>query len=77
MRIPQDLSVIGFDNIAFSEAFLPSLTTISQPRVDIGERAMSVLLDVMKGKPRPGAPNILPTELIVRESTAAPNPDHN
>ena len=77
LRIPQDLSVIGFDNIAFSEAFLPSLTTISQPRVDIGERAMSVLLDVMKGKPRPGAPNILPTELIVRESTAAPNPDHN
>ncbi|MEM5493011.1 LacI family DNA-binding transcriptional regulator [Hoeflea sp. AS16] len=77
LKTPQDLSVIGFDNIAFSEAFLPSLTTISQPRLDIGERAMSVLLDVMNGKAAPGDPTILPTELIVRESTAVPNPDHN
>ncbi|MGJ8573290.1 MAG: LacI family DNA-binding transcriptional regulator [Hoeflea sp.] len=77
LSVPRDLSVIGFDNIAFSEAFLPSLTTISQPRLDIGERAMSVLLDVINGKAVSGDPTVLPTELIVRESTAVPNPDHN
>jgi LacI family repressor for deo operon, udp, cdd, tsx, nupC, and nupG len=74
LSVPQDLSVIGFDNIAFSEAFLPSLTTISQPRLDIGERAMSVLLDVMNGKPTSAEPTILPTRLLIRETTAAPNP---
>ena len=72
LSVPADLSVIGFDNIAFSEAFLPSLTTISQPRLDIGERAMSVLLDLMNGKAPPADPTILPTQLLVRETTAAP-----
>lgn len=74
LNVPGDLSVIGFDNIAFSEAFLPSLTTISQPRLDIGERAMSVLLDVMNGKATPGDLTILPTQLVIRETTAALNP---
>ena len=64
----------AFDNIAFSEAFLPSLTTISQPRLDIGERAMSVLLDLMADKALPADPTVLPTQLLVRETTAAPNP---
>ncbi|OCW59572.1 LacI family DNA-binding transcriptional regulator [Hoeflea olei] len=72
LNVPADLSVVGFDNIAFSEAFLPSLTTISQPRLDIGERAMSVLLDLMNGKSLPADPTILPTQLLVRETTAAP-----
>jgi len=74
LNVPAELSVIGFDNIAFSEAFLPSLTTISQPRLDIGERAMSVLLDLMADKALPADPTVLPTQLLVRETTAAPNP---
>ena len=72
LNVPRDLSVIGFDNIAFSEAFLPSLTTISQPRLDIGERAMSVLLDLLNDRAPPADPTILPTHLVVRETTAAP-----
>ena len=39
---------------------------------DIGERAMSVLLDLMNGKAPPADPTILPTQLLVRETTAAP-----
>lgn len=68
LDVPGDLSVIGFDNIGFSEYCEPELTTISQPRNDIGQQAMKNLLDIIGGKqvaPR----QILSTQLIVREST--------
>jgi LacI family repressor for deo operon, udp, cdd, tsx, nupC, and nupG len=72
LSVPADLSVIGFDDIYLSEAFQPALTTISQPRADVGRAAMTVLLDILAGKGAPAAPIVLPTTLQIRSSTAAP-----
>ncbi|MGH1358341.1 MAG: LacI family DNA-binding transcriptional regulator [Burkholderiaceae bacterium] len=76
LDVPADVSVVGFDDILMSEAFFPPLTTVYQPRVEIGMQAMSVLLNRMIGprKQRQAGqtPTIIPTQLMVRGSTAAP-----
>lgn len=74
LSVPGDLSVVGFDDIYLSEAFQPPLTTISQPRADVGRAAMTVLLDILDGKGAPSTPLVLPTTLQIRGSTAAPRP---
>ncbi len=71
-NVPADVSVVGFDDLFLSEAFYPPLTTVSQPRREIGARAMSVLLDMLAGKPAPEGPVVMPTELKVRGTTAPP-----
>lgn len=71
-KVPEDVSVVGFDDLFLSEAFHPSLTTISQPRVEIGERAMSVLLDVMSGRRQEPKIFEMNAELKIRGSTATP-----
>jgi LacI family transcriptional regulator/LacI family repressor for deo operon, udp, cdd, tsx, nupC, and nupG len=68
--VPQDLSIIGFDNIETSQYVTPALTTVHQPKLRLGQLAMEMLLDRLAG--RPVENQLLPTELIVRESTAAP-----
>ena len=74
VRVPEDLSVIGFDNIGLSEYCQPELTTVSQPRDEIGRCAMRLLLDVLRKKQVPHQ-QVLSTQLIVRASTAqAPKP---
>ncbi|TWT13878.1 LacI family DNA-binding transcriptional regulator [Reyranella sp. CPCC 100927] len=75
--VPRDFSVVGFDDLYLSEAFYPPLTTISQPRADIGRRAMTTLLDVMSGERRARTPVILPTELKVRGTTSSPRRGKN
>lgn len=70
--VPADLSVVGFDDLYLSEAFQPPLTTISQPRAQVGRTAMTVLLDILAGRDAPARPIVLPTRLEVRGSTAAP-----
>lgn len=47
IRVPDDISVAGFDNNAFADVYVPALTTIAQPRGEIGVSAMDLLLDVM------------------------------
>lgn len=71
IKVPEQLSVIGFDNIANSEYCAPGLTTIHQPGNLIGESAMKLLLDILSGK-KPNPELTLPTQLIVRESSAPP-----
>jgi len=70
--VPGDLSVVGFDDLYLSEAFQPPLTTINQPRAEVGRTAMTVLLAILDGKDAPDVPIILPTTLAIRGSTAAP-----
>ncbi|HEX2887026.1 LacI family DNA-binding transcriptional regulator [Vineibacter terrae] len=70
--VPGDVSVVGFDDIYLSEAFYPPLTTVSQPRAEIGRMAMTQLLAMMSGKKPSRAPVILPTALKVRGTTAPP-----
>ncbi len=70
--VPDDFSVIGFDDIPFSSCTTPPLTTIRQPRRLIGEAAMTKMLDMVEGKPVKTGAVILPVELIIRSSTGAP-----
>jgi LacI family repressor for deo operon, udp, cdd, tsx, nupC, and nupG len=76
-RVPQDISVVGFDDIEISEHFIPPLTTIHQPREAIGESAAELLFSVMQfddGLSRPLINSeVLSIDLVVRGSTAKPS----
>lgn len=66
-RVPDDFAVVGYDDIAVARYYHPSLTTIRQPVTSGGEALVEALLKLLDGKRV--APQILPTELIVRESS--------
>lgn len=68
-QVPDDISVIGFDDIQFARCTAPPLTTIRQPRSLIGEQAMTVMLNLIEHGAAPKEPVILPVELVVRGST--------
>jgi LacI family repressor for deo operon, udp, cdd, tsx, nupC, and nupG len=68
-KIPQDFSVLGFDNIRYAEYYSPSLTTVAQPMAEIGIACMELLLPQLNGEPMQPVKRILPHQLIVREST--------
>lgn len=74
LQVPQDISVIGFDDIELSEYFGPPLTTIRQDRHGLGVGAARLLLERISqphaGGPEPEGPMIIGVELVVRESTA-------
>jgi LacI family repressor for deo operon, udp, cdd, tsx, nupC, and nupG len=72
LRVPRDLSVVGFDDIQFAAAFDPPLTTIRQSRREMGARAMALLADVLEGRPPARRRVLLPYALVLRGSTAAP-----
>ncbi len=72
VRIPEDVSVIGIDDISFAFLARPPLTTISVPRERLGRIAFQALDKMLKLKRRKGADYYLETELVVRKSTAAP-----
>ena len=71
IRVPQDLSIIGFDNIETSQYVTPALTTVHQPKLRIGQLAMEMLLERMAG--RTVENQLLTTEMVVRASSAPPN----
>lgn len=73
VRVPEDVSIVGFDDIDISAHFIPPLTTIRQPRTNIGETAARLLLRMIDPVPdaRPD-PVVLPVELVVRDSTSRP-----
>jgi LacI family repressor for deo operon, udp, cdd, tsx, nupC, and nupG len=77
LRVPEDASVTGFDNITFSAYTNPPLTTFDQPKRFIGVEASRLMLDLLKSagsEADPLQPNvrILKGQLLVRGSTAAP-----
>lgn len=69
-RVPEDFSVLGFDDIPFASNFSPALTTIRQPRHHIGEKAMNILLDRLANRSLETRSQLLHGDLIVRESCA-------
>src|SRR5690606_37341768 len=64
LKIPEDISVTGFDDIAYAKYSDPSLTTISQPAEEMGKMAMDMLLKVIEGEPLSQRECVLPTEFI-------------
>ncbi len=72
LRIPDDVSVVGFDDLPFARVFEPPLTTIGIDAEALGSMAFDVLEESMAGRGEPPASRILPVELIVRGSTGPP-----
>lgn len=70
IKIPQDLSVVGFDDIEIASYVTPALTTVRQPRSQLGSFAMSMALNLLNGKHVQD--QTLEGELIIRKSTANP-----
>jgi DNA-binding LacI/PurR family transcriptional regulator len=74
LSVPQDLSVVGFDDIPFASFVSPSLTTIAQPQFEMGQRAMQMSLALMKKAPPdvPVSDVLIKGKLVVRESSGCP-----
>jgi len=70
VQVPEDVSVVGIDDISFAFLARPPLTTISVPRERLGVIAFEALEKVLKLKRRKGADYYLETELVIRRSTA-------
>jgi LacI family transcriptional regulator len=72
IRVPEDLSVVGFDDVEYATIVTPALTTVRQPLAEMGRTAVSLLARVL-GQQRLEALHVeLATRLVVRDSTAPP-----
>src|SRR6266478_713650 len=72
LRVPDELSVIGFDDIRFARCIDQPLTTVAQPMRAIGEGTVRLLLEILSGRATPPESITLPHTLIVRSTTAPP-----
>ena len=68
LRVPQDLALVGFDNLSFASRLTPPLTTVAQPFIDIGLRSGNLLVNRIEGMTGPTKHIRLATNLIVRTS---------
>jgi LacI family transcriptional regulator len=71
LRIPEDLSVVGYDDVEIAEHL--GLTTVRQLLIESGEKGVRLLLEVMEDPSKDPVCEILPTELIIRSTTAPPS----
>ncbi|MEA5116941.1 MAG: LacI family DNA-binding transcriptional regulator [Propionicimonas sp.] len=74
LRVPEDISVIGFDDLPESRHFLPPLTTVRQDFHALGALSVTLLIAALQGQ-TPPAGDLIPPVLVVRESTAPPRRD--
>jgi len=72
LSIPGDVSVVGFDDMGEAQAFWPPLTTVHQDFAEIGRRSIQALLHEIEDASRDVGTTIVPTRLVVRESTGRP-----
>lgn len=71
IRVPEDISVVGMDNMALTDMVYPPLTTIAQPRKAMAEKAVRMIIQEIEMKDRYQVENVkMEPELIIRESTA-------
>jgi LacI family transcriptional regulator len=76
LRVPDDMSVVAFDDLPEEWLSEPFLTVARQPAYDIGHRAAAMLMDHITGaQPPSGASVILPFEFVIRRSSGPPRPD--
>jgi len=72
LKVPEDVSVVGYDDHPFASKLHPHLTTVKQPAVEIGKQGVEALFNAMKGKEKQHVVVKLPPELIVRHTTSVP-----
>jgi len=70
LAIPEDLSVVGFDNTILAEIVDPGLTTVAQPIVNMGRQVVDLLIEEMQGEEKPARRVVLLPRLVERNSTA-------
>ena len=70
LKVPGDVSVVGFDDTQLAAASEPPLTTLRQPRFEIGATAMTMLLDILARIPDCETARVMPVDMILRDSTA-------
>ncbi|HET7169942.1 MAG TPA: LacI family DNA-binding transcriptional regulator [Candidatus Limnocylindrales bacterium] len=75
LHIPEDLSVVGFDDLPIARWVSPPLTTVRQPLIEMAEAAAELVLNLARGEEPPQMRVELATELVVRESTSPPRTD--
>lgn len=72
LRVPEDISVCGFDDLWFSEIYNPPLTTVRVPKREVGTNAAEILVHMLQGK-KPQTKRIVhPTQLVIRKSVGKP-----
>ncbi|MFA5148089.1 MAG: GntR family transcriptional regulator [Candidatus Omnitrophota bacterium] len=70
--IPKDISIVGFDNIEWAALSTPPLTTVNVPKEEMGSIALKKLVDRIEGRIGIATKEVVPVDLIVRQSTARP-----
>ena len=70
IRCPEELSIVGFDNLDFAEFTAPALTTVHQSGYQLGTAAARLLIERIEGSKQPAKKVVLPTELKIRNSVA-------
>jgi DNA-binding LacI/PurR family transcriptional regulator len=73
LRCPEDLSIVGFDNLDFTEFTAPALTTVHQPGYQLGATAARLLVERIDGLKAPPRTIVLPTDLKIRNSVVCPS----
>ncbi|WP_143009362.1 LacI family DNA-binding transcriptional regulator [Pelagibacterium luteolum] len=75
ISVPGDVSVMGFDDIVLADTYVPALTTVHQPKEEMGRHAMNLVLDIIERRTRSELPIIeLPVHLVPRDSVARIKP---
>jgi len=68
VKVPDELAVVGFDDIPAAEVIEPSLTTVRQPKLEMGDYAINMIVDKIEGRETGVKHKELPTKFIIRES---------
>jgi DNA-binding LacI/PurR family transcriptional regulator len=76
LRVPADLAVVGFDDIPIAAYVSPALTTVAQPKMELGQRAMEMALALMGGAQDAVGDVILVGRMVIRESAGLPSGPH-
>lgn len=74
LRVPEDVSVVGFDDIRFARYMSPALTTVAQPKNALGREATTMLIELLNDPTVPPRKRVLTADLVVRGSTAPRSP---
>jgi len=69
LSCPEHVSVVGFDDLPLARFFQPALTTIAQPKGQIGLQAVALLVEILRGNQSPVSQVTLAHELVVRDSS--------
>jgi LacI family transcriptional regulator len=70
LNVPQDISVIGFDDIDFASLIEPALTTVNLPRQELGRLAIEALMTMLSSPTQHGVELSISTQLVVRQTTS-------